>query len=90
MADAVITEIPISPFKSADCQPVIRKHWPNNALAKAGGAEFGTQFKNSIWPPLRDRGVKIENPGKKPIKCEMTSEAKATVQVRLAPEPRQR
>ena len=79
MADAVITEIPVGPFKSTDCQPVIKKHWPNHNLAKAGGAEFGTQFKNNIWPALRDRGVKIENPGKKPIKYEMTSEAKATV-----------
>ena len=79
MAGAVITEIPVGPFKSTDCQPVIKKHWPNHALAKAGGAEFGTQFKNNIWPALRDRGVKIENPGKKPIKYEMTSEAKATV-----------
>ena len=79
MADAVISEIPVGSFKSTDCQSVIRKHWPNHALAKAGGAEFGTQFKNNIWPQLRDRGVKIENPGKKPIKYEITSEAKATV-----------
>ena len=79
MADAVITEIPVGPFKSTDCQPVIKKHWPNHTLAKTGGAEFGTQFKNNIWPSLRDRGVRIENPGKKPIKYEMTSEAKATV-----------
>ena len=79
MADAVITEIPVGPFKSTDCQPVIKKHWPNHTLAKTGGAEFGTHFKNNIWPALRDRGVKIENPGKKPIKYEMTSEAKATV-----------
>ena len=79
MADAVISEIPVGSFKSTDCQSVIRNHWPNHALAKAGGAEFGTQFKNNIWPQLRDRGVRIENPGKKPIKYEMTSEAKATV-----------
>ena len=79
MAGAVIAEIPVGPFKSTDCQPVIKRHWPNHNLAKAGGAEFGTQFKNNIWPALRDRGVRIENPGKKPIKYEMTSEAKATV-----------
>ena len=79
MADAVITEIPVGSFKSTDCQSIIKKHWPNHALAKAGGAEFGMQFKNNIWPPLRDRGVRIENPGKKPIKYEVTSEAKATL-----------
>ena len=79
LADAVISEIPVGSFKSTDCQSVIRKHWPNHALAKAGGAEFGTQFKNNIWPQLRDRGVRIENPGKKPIKYEMTSEAKAAL-----------
>ena len=79
MADSVIREIPLGCFKSTDCQPIIKKHWPNHALAKAGGAEFGTQFKNNIWPPLRDRSVRIENPGKKPIKYEMTSEAKLTL-----------
>ena len=79
MADAVIKELPVGSFKSTDCQPIIKNHWPNHALAKAGGAEFGTQFKNNIWPALRDRSVRIENPGKKPIKYEMTSEAKATL-----------
>ena len=79
MADAIISEIPVGPFKSTDCQSIIKKHWRNHALAKAGGAEFGMQFKNNIWPQLGDRGVKIENPGKKPIKYEMTSEAKATL-----------
>ncbi len=79
MADAIISEIPVGPFKSTDCQPIIKEHWRNHALAKAGGAEFGMQFKNNIWPQLGDRGVKIENPGKKPIKYEMTSEAKATL-----------
>ena len=51
MADAVIREIPVGSFKSTDCQSIIKKHWPNHALAKAGGAEFGTQFKNNVWPP---------------------------------------
>ena len=79
MADAVISDIPVGSFKSTDCLPIIKKHWPDNALAKAGGAEFRTQFKNNIWPILEERGVKIENPGTKPIKYEMTAGAKNTL-----------
>ena len=79
MADSVISDIPLGPFKSTDCLPIIKKHWPKHTLAKAGGAEFGTQFKNNIWPILEDRGVRIENPGTKPIKYEMTAEAKGTL-----------
>ena len=79
MADAIINEIPVGPFKSTDCQSIIKKHWPDHVLAKAGGAEFGMQFKNNIWPRLGDRGVNIENPGKKPIRYEMTSDAKVAL-----------
>ena len=79
MADAVIRDMPIGPFKSTECLPIIKRHWRDHTLAKAGGAEFGTQFKNNIRPILEDRGVRIENPGKKPIKYEMTAEAKSTV-----------
>ena len=79
LADAVIRDTPLGPFKSTDCLPIIKKHWPNHTLAKAGGAEFGSQFKNNIWPILEGRGVKIENPGKKPIKYEMTAGAKNTL-----------
>ena len=79
MADAVISDTPLGPFKSTDCLPIIKKHWPDHTLAKAGGAEFGSQFKNNIWPILEERGVKIENPGTKPIKYEMTAGAKNTL-----------
>ena len=79
MADAVISDIPVGPFKSTECLPIIKNHWPDHTLAKAGGAEFGSQFKNNIWPILEKRGVKIENPGKKPIKYDMTAGAKNTV-----------
>ena len=80
MAAAVLKDISVGPFKSTECQPVIRKNWPDHPLAKAGGAEFGTQFKNNIWPVLRDLWVKIENPDRKPIKYDMTAEAKQSLQ----------
>ena len=79
MAQAVIEDIPIGPFKSSDCQPVIKKRWPDHPLAKAGGPAFGTEFKSKIWPLLQDRDVTIRNPGKKPIRYEMTPEAKEHV-----------
>ena len=77
MAEAVLREIPIGPFKSTECQPVIRKFWPSHPIAAAGGASFGTEFKNNIWPVLEKAGVKIRNPEKKPIQYEMTAGAKS-------------
>ena len=76
MAQSVLRDIPVGPFKSTDCQPVIKRHWPNHSLARAGGAPFGIEFKNNIWPVLEKLGVKIRNPGKKPVQYEMTPEAK--------------
>ena len=76
MAEEVLPDIPVGSFKSTDCQPVIRDRWPNHPLARAGGAEFGTQFKNNIWPILEVRGVTIDNPERKPIRYEMTEQAK--------------
>ncbi len=76
MAEAVLEDIPVGPFKSTDCQPVIKKHWPDHPVAPAGGPAFGIEFKNNIWPILESRGVKIRNPGKKPVQYEMTAEAK--------------
>ena len=76
MAEAVLSDIPVGSFKSTDCQPVVRNRWPNHPLARAGGAEFGTQFKNNIWPILEGRGVTIDNPDRKPIRYEMTEQAK--------------
>ena len=76
MAQSVLRDIPVGPFKSTDCQPIIKGHWPNHPLACAGGSPFGIEFKNNIWPVLEKLGVKIRNPGKKPIQYEMTPEAK--------------
>ena len=76
MAQSVLRDIPVGPFKSTDCQPVIERHWPNHSLARAGGSPFGIEFRNNIWPVLENSGVKIRNPGKKPVQYEMTPEAK--------------
>ena len=45
-------------------------------MASAASAAFGTEFKNNVWPRLERMGVKIGNPGNKPIKYEMTPRAK--------------
>ena len=79
MAKAVVEDIPVGQFKSTDCQPVLRKRWPDHPVAGTGGSPFGVEFKNNIWPVLERLGVKIRNPGKKPIQYEMTPEAKKTL-----------
>ncbi len=76
MASEVVSNIPVGPFKSTDCQLVIKEKWPNHPIAKAGGAAFGIEFKSNIWPVLECLGVNIRNPGKKPVQYEMTEEAK--------------
>ena len=79
MAQSVLRDIPVGPFKSTDCQPVIKREWSKHPLARAGGSPFGIEFKNNIWPILEKLGVKIRNPGKKPVQYEMTPEAKKTL-----------
>lgn len=76
MAQSILEQIDIGSFKSTDCQEVIRPLWPTHALATANGATFGMEFKNKIWPILQGYGVKIANPGQKPIRYEMTQQAK--------------
>ena len=79
MARAVVEELPLGAFKSAEGQAVIRKHWPTHQMAKASGGSFGTHFKDRIWPILEGLGVKIPNSGKKPIQYDMTPEAKEAI-----------
>ena len=76
MARAVVEEIEVGQFKSTDCQRIIKERWPRHPLASAGGASFGAEFKNNIWPVLEGWGVEISNPGKNPIKYEMVDKAK--------------
>ncbi len=59
MAALIVEEIPPGSFKSSDCQPIIKKRWPKNAMAKMTSANFGTEFANKLWPILEKRGVKL-------------------------------
>lgn len=76
MAQTIIEQIPVGKFKSTDCQGIIKKYWPRHPMADAGKPAFGIEFQKNIWPILQQRGVKIANPGKKPIPYEMTQGAK--------------
>lgn len=76
MAAAIIRELPVEPFKSTDCQPIIKKHWSDHPMATMPGPKFGTEFANDIWPLLKERGVKLVGTG--PRRYEMTAAAKAT------------
>lgn len=77
MAKAVVEGIAVGQFKSTDCQEIIKERWPNHPLASAAGPAFGTGFKENIWPILQSMGAKISNPGKKPVRYEMTEKAKS-------------
>ncbi len=77
MARAVAEGIEVGQFKSTDCQGIIRERWTGHPLASVGGPSFGMEFKNNIWPVLQGWGARIGNPGQKPIRYEMTEEAKA-------------
>ena len=33
MADLIIRELPVGPFKSTDCQPIIKERWPDHPMA---------------------------------------------------------
>ncbi len=77
IARQIIRDIPTGVFKSTDCQPIIKQHWPQHPMADAGGPVFGTEFKNKIWPELERYGVIIR--GGAPVRYEMTAEAKRGV-----------
>ena len=76
MADLIIRERSVGSFKSTDCQPIIKKNWPDHPMATMPSANFGTQFTNKVWPLLKERGVK--QVGTRPRRYEMTEAAKAT------------
>ena len=75
MAAVIVQELPVGPFKSTDCQPIIKKRWPDHSVAEMPGPKFGTEFANEIWPLLEELGVKRQET--MPRKYEMTAEAKA-------------
>lgn len=74
MADLIIQEIPVGPFRSVECQPVIQSRWPDHPTAKMPGQQFGAEFAGKLWPILEGRRVKLLRT--KPRKYEMTKEAK--------------
>ena len=76
MATAIVDEIGVGSFKSTECQKLISERWPKHRLATAHGSAFGIEFKNNIWPVLEGWGVEKGNPGKKPVRYEMTEKAK--------------
>ncbi len=77
VADLIMRRIDVGLFKSTDCQPIIKKHWPDHAMAGMSRPQFGIEFSNKIWPILKERGVKRQET--KPRKYEMTEEAKREV-----------
>ena len=78
MARQIANDIPVGPFKSTDCQSVIKKYWPDHPMSRAAGAQFGTEFKNNLWPILEQLGFKVKL-GTKPVQYEMTLEAKSSL-----------
>ena len=76
IAQAIVRQIEVGPFRSTDCRELIEKNWPKLSMATASKPAFGIEFKKNIWPVLQSMGVKIANPGEKPIRYEMTEEAK--------------
>lgn len=80
IAQAIVNRMPAGTFKSTDCQPLIRRLWPNHPLATANSSSYGIEFKNDIWPILEDWGVEIPNPNAQPVRYKMTADAKARAQ----------
>ena len=49
---------------------------PASNIAKTVGGTFRNEFKSNIWPILERHGVRIGNPGKKPVRYEMPDRPK--------------
>jgi hypothetical protein len=76
IAVAIIRNIPVGTFKSADCKKVIKQNFPKHDFNKIDSAAYGTQFLKTIWPILEKYGVKSDKSSRGPRKYEMTQEAK--------------
>ena len=80
MAQAIIDQIEVGPFSSADCWKIIKEGWPRHSIvttsesAKNTGATFGEKFMREIFPILNRRGV--TNSANKPGRYQMTQAAK--------------
>ena len=76
IARVVVETTQIGTFKSSDCQDAIRTNCPKHQLANAPTSHFGNEFKNNVWPILEQWGVRISSSRKRPVRYEMTVEAK--------------
>lgn len=74
MADLIIRNLQVGHFKSTDCQPIIRSRWPNDPMVRMTAPRFGTEFTQTLWPILEQRGVKLSST--KPRNYELTAEVK--------------
>ena len=77
IAEAILKEVPVGVFKSADCHKIVKQRFPHSPAAKQSGAAFGVYIANNIWPMLEAKGV--ASTGTKPRKYEMTQSAKFSV-----------
>ena len=75
MADLIVQQIPVGPFRSVDCHRIVKSRWPDHRIASMQGPKFGMEFASKLWPILEQRGVRLQRT--KPRKYEMTLEAKA-------------
>ena len=80
VAMAIIQDIPVGQFRSAECHPIVKGYWPNCDLAGLDGAQFGQQLINHILPILEGYGV-TRNPTSR--QYEMTENAKEQLKVQL-------
>ena len=74
MTKLILREIPVGPFRSVECQPVIRSRWLDHPMVRMSGQQFGAEFAGKLWPILEKRRVKLL--GTKPRKYEMPKQAK--------------
>ncbi len=77
IVEAILKEVPVGTFKSADCHKIVKQRFPQAPAAKQTGAAFGVYIANNIWPLLEAKGVKLANT--KPRKYEMTQAAKFSI-----------
>lgn len=78
VAEAIIREIRIGEFKSADCHKIVKNSFPNHPKASEEGSPFGEYVADKIWPLLKAKGVELLA-GSKPRQYRMTQAAKDSV-----------
>ena len=76
IVQTILKQIPVGPFKSADCFKLIKQQFSEHPLAKLDSAKFGAQFVNTLWPILEQYGARVTNPKRGPRRYEMTEEAR--------------